>query len=130
MELAEGTGIPLLLADAYHFLGDALRLSGNWAEARNADDRAFDIVDERRIMIGPVPRIQLGLAEAAVGEGDLDRAQQLIDEVIDDSTKQKLKENDELLKRAKSELSALPAKGMVYAGTVHKAGPGVPVSPN
>ena len=82
VEVAERTGIPLLRVDAYLALGCAHALSARWDEALAALERALEIVEARRILIGQRRRILAGLAEAYLGRGETERARHLAEELL------------------------------------------------
>ncbi len=82
VEVAERIGIPLLRVDAYLALGCAHALSARWNEAVAALERALEIVEARRILIGQKRRILAGLAEAYLGRGETERARHLAEELL------------------------------------------------
>ena len=81
--LAEDTGIPLQLADAYLALGSAQILDENWEAAKKNFEHALQIVQEHSVLVAMRSRILLGLAQAHLGLDEARRALGHIEEMLE-----------------------------------------------
>jgi adenylate cyclase len=82
VDVAEKTGIPLLRVDGYLSLGSALSASARWDAAASALERALEIVESRRILLGQRRRILAALAEVHLGRGRHREAAALAGELL------------------------------------------------
>jgi adenylate cyclase len=82
LHVAERTGIPLLLVDAYLSLGSALALSAQWDDSVEALEQALEIADSRRVLLGQKRRILAVLAEAYLGRNEHERARHIAEELL------------------------------------------------
>jgi tetratricopeptide (TPR) repeat protein len=74
LEIAEGTGVPMLLSMATFTLGDALRLEQRWQEALEVYQKALDLIRTKRVGLLWETNVASGQALVYSALGEHERA--------------------------------------------------------